>query len=169
MYQFARQQDPARMAAWSGKGDIVMIVQPTVSDYKRLIHIWEASVRATHDFLAEQDLQFYKPLILNEYFYNVQLLCHKDNSLKITGFMGIAEDKMEMLFIDADERGRGIGKKLLTYAIQQLQVKQVDVNEQNAQAVEFYKHMGFCVVKRSELDGAGKPYPILTMVLRYSG
>jgi putative acetyltransferase len=150
------------------EGDTAMIVQPTVDDYEKLIQIWEASVRATHDFLAEEDIQFYKPLILNEYFYNVQLLCHKDNGGKITGFIGIADDKLEMLFIDADERGRGIGKKLLTYAINQLKVKQVDVNEQNDQAVGFYKHMGFCVVKRSEFDGAGKHYPILSMVLQGS-
>ena len=143
-----------------------MIVQPSINDYETLINIWENSVRATHDFLKEEDLQFYKPLILNEYFHQVKLFCHKDSNLEITGFMGIADDNLEMLFINPVSRGNGIGKELLIYAIEQQKVKRVDVNEQNVQAVGFYKHMGFGVVKRSEFDGAGKHYPILHMELK---
>ncbi|MPM89334.1 putative N-acetyltransferase YjaB [bioreactor metagenome] len=143
-----------------------MIIQPSINDYETLINIWESSVRATHDFLKEEDLQFYKPLILNEYFHQVNLFCHKDSSLEITGFMGIADDNLEMLFINPVSRGKGIGKELLIYAIEQQKVKRVDVNEQNDQAVGFYKRMGFYVVNRSEFDGAGKPYPILHMELK---
>ena len=42
---------------------------------------------------------------------------------------------------------------------------QVVVNEQNNQAVGFYKHIGFNTYKRSDLDGEGKEYPILHMRL----
>lgn len=143
-----------------------MIVQPSINDYEKLISIWENSVRATHDFLKEEDLQFYKPLILNEYFHQVSLFCYKDSNLEIAGFMGIADANLEMLFINPVSRGKGIGKELLIYAIEQQKVKRVDVNEQNAQAVGFYKHMGFHVINRSEFDGAGKPYPILHMELK---
>jgi len=31
--------------------------------------------------------------------------------------------------------------------------------------VGFYEHMGFEIISRSELDGLGKPYPILHMQL----
>ena len=142
-----------------------MFIRPTVSDYERLITIWENSVRATHTFITEQDIQYYKPLILNEYFDAVALFCSQDENQRINGFMGIVEDKVEMLFIDASDRRKGIGKKLLTYAIKELNVKKVDVNEQNIQAVEFYYHMGFRVVSRSEDDSSGKNYPILSMEL----
>ena len=83
----------------------------------------------------------------------------------LIGFMGIAEGNLEMLFIDNNYRGTGIGKKLVTYAINHLQVTKVDVNEQNIQAVGFYKYIGFNVYKRSDLDGEGKEYPILHMQL----
>ena len=79
--------------------------------------------------------------------------------------MGIAEGNLEMLFIDNKYRGAGIGKKLITYAIDNLQVTKVDVNEQNVQAVDFYEYMGFNIYKRSNLDGEGKEYPILHMQL----
>jgi putative acetyltransferase len=37
------------------------------------------------------------------------------------------------------------------------------VNEQNEQAVGFYRRMGFEVVGRSPDDSMGKPYPLLHM------
>lgn len=40
---------------------------------------------------------------------------------------------------------------------------EVDVNEQNAQAVGFYLHLGFGQTFRRSTDGMGKPYPILHM------
>lgn len=66
-----------------------------------------------------------------------------------------------MTISDPGARGKGIGKKLLVYAIEQQRIKRVDVNEQNVQAVGFYRHMGFRAVNRSEFDGAGKSYPNL--------
>ena len=125
-----------------------MIRKIKVTDYPRLIEIWESAVLSTHDFLKEEDCLYYK-----------------EQEGILIGFMGIAEGNLEMLFIDNNYRGTGIGKKLVTYAINHLQVTKVDVNEQNIQAVGFYKYIGFNVYKRSDLDGEGKEYPILHMQL----
>lgn len=143
----------------------VIIEIPAVSDFVELVSVWEASVRATHDFLKEEDILFYKPLILNEYLKAVNLYCVKDSNGAIAGFMGLGEDSIEMLFIHTSFRGNGIGKALLQFAINELKANKVDVNEQNDQALGFYLKMGFKVVNRSELDGMGKPYPILHMEL----
>nr|WP_092068919.1 acetyltransferase [Dendrosporobacter quercicolus]NSL47277.1 acetyltransferase [Dendrosporobacter quercicolus DSM 1736]SDL83411.1 putative acetyltransferase [Dendrosporobacter quercicolus] len=142
-----------------------MIAQASVADYEVLIKIWEDSVRATHHFITEQDIQFYRQLILDEGFRSVALFCDQDEKHKITGFMGICGNKLEMLFVAPAERGKGIGKQLVTYAIAREKVMKVDVNEQNEQAVGFYRHMGFAVINRSDVDGMGKPYPILSMQL----
>jgi putative acetyltransferase len=82
------------------------------------------------------------------------------------GFLGVANQNLEMLFIHPDYRGQKIGKKLLYYSMNQLNVTKVDVNEENEQAVGFYKHCGFKTIKRSELDSSGKPYPTLHMELK---
>ncbi|MCW3465757.1 acetyltransferase [Chitinophaga nivalis] len=142
------------------------ICQVNKADYPQLLQVWEASVRATHDFLTETDIQYFKPLILNTYFDAVSLCCTKDETGQITGFMGTADNKVEMLFIHPDTRGKGVGKALLRHGITQLHITEVDVNEQNEQAVGFYRHMGFQVVHRSPVDGMGKPFPILSMVLQ---
>ena len=140
-----------------------MIVQATQADYLTLIDLWARSVRATHDFLPETEIAQLKPLILNEYFAQVCLhVVVRDN--QILGFLGSSEDNIEMLFIDPDFRRTGVGSSLLDFAVKQLGIYKVDVNEQNTQAVNFYKKSGFEVVGRSELDGQGNPYPLLHMV-----
>ena len=133
--------------------------------YQEVAEVWEASVRATHHFLKEEDITYFKPLILNTYLDAVTLRCIKNKDQSIIGFLGVAEGNLEMLFIDPKYRGKRIGKTLLDYAIDNLGVTKVDVNEQNEQAVGFYKHCGFEVINRSELDSTGKPYPILHMEL----
>ena len=131
-------------------------------EYNEVVEVWEASVRATHHFLREEDIEYFKPLILNTYLDVVKLKCIRKNK-KIVGFIGVADQNLEMLFIHPDYRGKGIGKTLLDYSIDKLKVTKVDVNEQNEQAIGFYKHYGFEVIKRSELDSSGKPYPTLHM------
>ncbi|ARS54169.1 acetyltransferase [Kushneria konosiri] len=134
-------------------------------EHQQLIEIWEASVRATHDFLAESDLIELKPLILNEYFKAVSLSVAKSDDDKILGFCGVSDGNIEMLFIAPEARGQGVGASLARHVISTQGVTKVDVNEQNEQALGFYKHLGFTVIGRSPLDGQGKPYPLLHMQL----
>lgn len=140
------------------------IIQASSRDYPELIKVWESSVRATHYFLSEEDIAGYKHLILNEYFKNLKLFYINKNT-SIIGFIGLNNDLIQMLFIHPKERGTGIGKSLIDFAIRNFSIKKVDVNEQNKQAVGFYLHMGFKTIERSELDAAGKPFPILSMEL----
>jgi putative acetyltransferase len=135
------------------------------SEYPEVVEVWEASVRATHDFLKEEDIAYFKPLIILVYLKAVDLRCVRNEQHSIIGFLGVAEDKIEMLFIHPGAIGKGVGKTLIDYAIRQMQVTKVEVNEQNQQAVGFYEHVGFKTVSRSELDSLGKPYPILHMEL----
>ena len=134
--------------------------------FPEVVEVWEASVRATHQFLREEDIQYFKPLILNEYLNVVELRCIRNKVMEIIGFMGVAGRHLEMLFIHPAYQGMGIGKSLLTFSINEFKVNAVDVNEQNEQAVEFYKHCGFEIIGRSKLDASGKPYPILHMELK---
>lgn len=128
-----------------------------------LFGVWDASVRATHDFLTEDDIVSLEPDV-RQALTGVETLSYvTDDRGTICGFMGVAEGNIEMLFIHPEQRGCGIGTSLIDFAVRKLQVSSVDVNEQNQQAVGFYKHVGFVVVRRSALDGQGRPFPILHM------
>lgn len=141
------------------------IDKPSKSDYLRLIDIWEKSVRATHDFLPEENINTLKPLILEHYFDAVDLRVAIEEHQKIVGFIGVADENIEMLFIEPEYRGSGVGRLLLNNAISKQSATKVDVNEQNPQAVGFYQYCGFNIVGRSELDGQGNPFPLLYMAL----
>ncbi len=81
-------------------------------------------------------------------------------------FMGIEGQKLEMLFIAPEERGKGLGRTLIQYGIENYSVSQLAVNEQNPLAKGFYEHMGFHVYKRTNYDEQGNPYPLLYMELK---
>ena len=89
----------------------------------------------------------------------------KNSNNKITGFIGVAECNVEMLFISPDSRNKGVGSLLLKNAIETQSANKVDVNEQNPDAIGFYKHLGFSVIGRSPLDGQGNPFPLIHMEL----
>lgn len=80
-------------------------------------------------------------------------------------FMGIDSNRLEMLFLSPEVRGKGLGKQLLQYSIETYNIQELTVNEQNPQAVGFYEHMGFQTYKRTEYDEEGNPYPLLYMRL----
>ncbi len=140
-----------------------MIRKIEITDYPRLMEIWESAVLSTHDFLKEEDFLYYKKQ-LPVYFQHVALFGFEQERILI-GFMGIAEGNLEMLFIDSNYRGTGIGKKLVTYAIDNLQVTTVEENEPHTHPVGFYKPIGVHIYQRSNFDGEGKEYPILHMQL----
>ena len=132
-------------------------------DYEALTAVWYASVRATHDFLTEVDMENYRRRIPRDYMPHVELYAIRDERGRWASFIGISSDMIEMLFVRPDEMGRGHGSRLLKFAVEEKGLRKVDVNEQNKRALEFYQKHGFSVVGRDATDGAGKPYPILHM------
>ncbi|HGM5488438.1 TPA: acetyltransferase [Serratia fonticola] len=144
---------------------MITIRTRVAADNELLAKVWQRSVRATHHFLPQADIARLYPLILNDYLPAVNVWVAEDPSGQLCGFIGLDGNKVEMLFIDAERRGEGIGKALLAKVEAMHNELLLDVNEQNPQALAFYQHYGFIVTGRSELDGQGKPFPLLHMIL----
>ncbi|WP_109469983.1 acetyltransferase [Mycolicibacter heraklionensis] len=132
------------------------------AEYPRLVAIWHSAVDATHDFLADADRADIESQLAEAYFPSVHLTVAEIDGVPV-GFAGTAGERLEMLFVHADARGRGVGSALLEHATAEHGIRLVDVNKQNEQAVDFYVRRGFVVTGRSELDDAGRPYPLLHM------
>jgi putative acetyltransferase len=135
-------------------------------DLPRLFEIWESSVRATHSFLSESDIENLIPQVKSGLSQFYPIHCINDTPGSAFAFLGVENSKIEMLFVHDDYRGQGAGKLLLQFALTSLGATHVDVNEQNPQAIGFYEHFGFRTFGRSELDPSGNPFPILHMELR---
>ena len=135
---------------------------------EQLLNVWENSVRATHFFLAEADMEDIKKYVPQALRDISHLIVAENGQGVPAAFMGIEGQKLEMLFISPEETGRGLGRKLLQYGMQNFAINTLGVNEQNPQAKGFYEHMGFQVYKRTDhpclhrLQGtpaAGRPSP----------
>ena len=142
-------------------------------DVPFLVDVWRRSVRATHFFLSEGDLHEIENAVATMYLPNAldQMTVAMDaDSGKLVGFMGLTGHHIDSLFLDPVCRGHGLGRQFIDHAAACVAVGgtgtsclSVDVNEQNDQAVGFYRHLGFSVTGRSPTDDDGRPYPILHM------
>lgn len=130
---------------------------------QQLLDVWERSVRATHLFLSDKEIQNIKAYVPQALQGVAHLVIAQDGDGRPAAFMGVNERMLEMLFVAPRERGKGVGKALLQYGMEQFGVSRLAVNEQNPQAKGFYEHMGFQVYRRTELDEQGNPYPLLYM------
>jgi putative acetyltransferase len=134
------------------------------ADHAALLLLWERSVRATHDFLSEADIEVFRPLVARYFDSATDLWVLTDNVNIPIGFLGLDGNSIAALFMDPACFGKGGGRRLVSHA-QSLRgsVLAVDVNEQNIAARRFYEALGFSVVDRSPLDDTGRPFPILHM------
>ena len=129
----------------------------------QLTAIWEDSVRATHLFLSEAEIQTIKAYVPHALTGVSHLLVAERAQGQPVAFMGIEGPRLEMLFLSPAERGAGLGRQLLEYGIRHYDLQELTVNEQNPQAVGFYQHMGFETYRRTDCDEQGGPYPLLYM------
>lgn len=138
-------------------------VERTEEMTEKLMSLWEGSVWATHAFLSKEDIDELNPWVKESIKHIKTLYVMEDKQGNYKGFAGAENKKIEMLFMDAANRGGGYGKQLLRYVMEQEEIQYVDVNEQNPLAMGFYCHMGFQVFDKVETDGQGRKRPILKM------
>lgn len=131
----------------------------------RLLDVWERSVLATHRFLSDAEVERIKGYVPQALAGVAHLIVAEDHAGSPAAFMGMEDGRLEMLFLAPEERGKGLGRRLLEYGIRNYGVREVTVNEQNPQAAGFYEHMGFAAWKRTDRDEEGGPYPLLYLRL----
>lgn len=118
---------------------ILEVAEITPSLTEQLIVVWERSVKVTHLFLSENEVEEIKKYIPQALNGVTHLIIAENEGGSPAAFMGIEEQKLEMLFIAPEERGKGLGRKLLQYGMENYSVSELAVNEQ------------------------GNPYPLLYM------
>ena len=113
--------------------DIWHIRLERAADYDTLVALWERSVRATHDFLTEDDIGALRPLVgeaLSDDALELWVLAERADVP--VGFMGLAEHDIAALFLEPARRGQGAGRRLVTHA-QQLRGGSLTVDVKRAE------------------------------------
>lgn len=114
-----------------------MVKEVTPREWGELLEVWESAVRATHDFISEEDLQFYKKAIPERYLPELCVYCLRNEAGRMLGFLGVSASEIEMLFVRDEARGRGVGRELLEYATGVLGLTRLWVNSQNGRPPAF--------------------------------
>lgn len=141
----------------------MLIREAASADHSTLLEIWLASVRATHRFLTERDIEELLPLVRDVALPKLEVWVLATDVGSPIGFIGLSDELVEALFIAPDWMRKGGGRKLLCHARKLKGRLSVDVNEQNPEAVRFYEACGFEVIGRSPNDNGGRPFPLLHM------
>lgn len=133
------------------------------ADFREIMHLWKASVKATHAFVRAEHLAEIAREMPRAYLPAVRelWLCYDAGQERLAGFCGSNGADVEMLFVHPAYMGRGAGSKLLAHVRALHGPLTVSVNEANDAALAFYLNRGFAVAGRSETDGQGRPYPLL--------
>lgn len=74
----------------------------------------------------------------------------------IDGFIGVVDDYIAGIFVDASVRAAGIGSQLLDRARQDRKSLRLSVYKKNAAAVSFYRRRGFQIDKESVDQGTSE-------------
>ena len=141
------------------------IEQPSAADYGELVRVWEGAVRSTHHFLCEADIAHIRTHLPTDYFPAVELYGIRGDGGQWAAFTGLSPEQIEMLFVAPEHQHKGLGRRLLDFAIGEKGLRCLECNEQNEVGLAFYRRYGFEVTGRLDLDHEGRPYPLLQ--LRY--
>jgi putative acetyltransferase len=131
-------------------------------DGSRIVEIWCDAVDATHDFLSLEDRAVIEAEVRRSLPEAALWVAVNDDN-RVIGFMGLSGSHMDSLFIDPSHRGAGVGRLLIQHAAALHGSVTTDVNEQNAQAVGFYRRLDFVPTGRSAKDDQGRAYPLIHM------
>ena len=142
------------------------IRKATEKDFNTMADIWEEALADSYEYLRMSEIIRLKKIVLEKYFPNKDFHYYiLDNQSGSAGFVGIINNKIEFLFVNPDEFGKGYGRELLLYSLENHNAKHVDIHQQNVYALSFYSKAGFKVVSKSNKDIFGNSYPVCHLEL----
>ena len=74
---------------------------------QQLVELWESSVRATHHFLTDGEIEAIKTYVPQALEQVPKLVVAEGENGSPTAFMGIDGRTLEMLFVAGEEKGWG--------------------------------------------------------------
>lgn len=94
---------------------IYNVTERTTALMERLLSLWEQSVRATHSFLSQPEIEKIKGYVSQALAEVTHLTVAEEASNCPVGFLGPQNGRLEMLLLLPQSRGRGLGRALLDY------------------------------------------------------
>ena len=116
-------------------------------DLDRIMGIWLNTNIEAHDFIDEKywrdNFDMVKGMMPSAELY----VFEEDSEIK--GFVGVMENYIAGIFVDGNNKSRGIGKKLLDFVKDKKDSLELSVYEKNTRAMNFYKREGFKIGEKN--------------------
>ena len=127
------------------------------TDIKILSAIWLDASRHAHAFIGEERLLDQQKLVEEIYLPKAEttVACLGGEP---AGFISLLGNFIGGLFVAPMHQGRGIGRRLVAHALEEKGELSLEVYLDNAQAVGFYKRLGFRELSRRPVDDQGLPF-----------
>jgi len=125
---------------------IEVLKNPSPAAINRLGDIWLAGNLSAHPFISA-DYWHDNLIAVKTAFSTATIIVAKDSiSGDIQGFLGLMDDDIAGIFVDAQNRDQGLGQSLLHYAQTIRTHLTLSVYVDNVRAFALYERMGFKLV-----------------------
>lgn len=139
------------------QNDVIIRPFNLASDTRTLSAIWLEASLIAHPFIGRQRLLEQRLLIEDKYLPGSEtwVACQGNKSL---GFISLLDKFVGGIFVEPGQQGKGVGRQLISYALERKGELSLEVYTQNEQAFRFYTSLGFREVSRRPYDDEGMPF-----------
>lgn len=121
----------------------------------KIMSIWENSTIKAHSFI-DRDYWITSYDVVKDVYIPMSDTFIYEDSTDIKGFISIINNEfIGALFVDIDSKGKGIGSKLIDYALKKYKKLNLAVYKDNANAVKFYINKGFKIIEEQINEDSG--------------
>lgn len=127
-------------------------------DNESLVRIWLDASAAAHSFIAAAYWQEQADAMRRHYLLSARNWVYvADDSREPAGFISLKGNYVAALFVSPERQRQGIGRALLSKAMQQQHSLELAVYAENAGAVAFYRRQGFRIMQKRMDEATGHP------------
>lgn len=134
-----------------------MIRKYQPQDEDAVIHVWlEASVIA-HHFIPRSYWEENAECMREIYIPQSETFVHTDDTTgEVIGFISLSGDYLAAIFVDPARQGEGIGQALMAHTKTLKSKLELNVYQENTQAITFYKRQGFTIAREQTDEITGQ-------------
>lgn len=125
-------------------------------DIDRVMDIWLNTSIIAHDFIDSDYWRDNYTVVKEKYMPICDTYVYEDDN-QIKGFISMLRfNFIGAIFIDNDERGKGIGSELMNFVKAKYNNLLLEVYKDNSQSINFYKKHGFEIISENLSDETHK-------------
>ena len=140
----------------------IIIREAKLDDLARIAEIEVFNYRLNFYHIFQDDTFYFQEIqvlnVINENKKRLGQLWVFDEDGVVKGFMWVDSQQIKKLFVEPVLQSRGIGSKLLEYAVDKLGATYLWALEKNTRAIAFYQRHGFQTTEEKMLEEGTTEY-----------